>query len=219
MSEKNIFARMSAITSELRAVAKKLKVDTGRGNSYQAVSERDILDAIKPLEAKHGVYSYPFDRQIVESANIETESEYKDKVTKRITYFSRMRTIYRFVNIDDPSDWMDTVVYSEGIDSQDKGSGKAMTYADKYALMKAYKISTGNDPDRAPSPEKPGYYMPPEGDSIICCQICSSQIMDYWDGKAWVKAKRLAARSSDLHSKVLCPECMKLIERKNRETS
>ena len=33
---------------------------------------------------------------------------------------------------------------------------KAMTYADKYALMKAYKISTGDDPDKEASPEK-GY--------------------------------------------------------------
>ena len=30
-----------------------------------------------------------------------------------------------------------------------------MTYADKYALMKAYKISTGDDPDQQePKPEK-----------------------------------------------------------------
>ena len=33
------------------------------------------------------------------------------------------------------------------LDSGDKGDGKAMTYGDKYALMKAYKISTGDDPD------------------------------------------------------------------------
>ena len=30
-------------------------------------------------------------------------------------------------------------------------TGKAMTYADKYALMKAYKIITGDDPDQEPS--------------------------------------------------------------------
>lgn len=29
-----------------------------------------------------------------------------------------------------------------------------MTYADKYALMKAYKITTGDDPDKDASPEK-----------------------------------------------------------------
>ena len=31
-----------------------------------------------------------------------------------------------------------------------------MTYADKYALMKAYKLSTGDDPDKEASPEN-GY--------------------------------------------------------------
>ena len=29
-----------------------------------------------------------------------------------------------------------------------------MTYADKYALLKAYKIVTGEDPDQDPSPDK-----------------------------------------------------------------
>ena len=45
------------------------------------------------------------------------------------------------------------VTFAEGIDAQDKGSGKAMTYGDKYALMKAYKISTGDDPDQNASEE------------------------------------------------------------------
>lgn len=37
------------------------------------------------------------------------------------------------------------------MDAMDKAPGKAMTYADKYALMKAYKISTGDDPDQEAS--------------------------------------------------------------------
>ena len=40
-----------------------------------------------------------------------------------------------------------------GLDTGDKAPGKAMTYADKYALMKAYKLSTGDDPDKDASPE------------------------------------------------------------------
>ena len=37
--------------------------------------------------------------------------------------------------------------------AEDKAPGKAMTYADKYALLKAYKIQTGDDPDAYPSGE------------------------------------------------------------------
>jgi flagellar motility protein MotE (MotC chaperone) len=105
------------------------------------------LDAVKPIEEKHGVYSYPVSREILESHLLESESEFQGKVSKKTTFMTRIKTVYRFVNIDNPTDFIDTVTFAEGIDSQDKGSGKAMTYADKYALMKGYKISTGDDPD------------------------------------------------------------------------
>lgn len=143
----NIYQKMAAVTSELHTVAKNLTVSTGKNNSYKAVSERDIIDAVKPLEVKHGIYSYPCDREIVESQTLESDTEYG----KKTTFFSRIKTIYRFVNVDDPEDYIETVTFAEGVDSQDKGSGKAMTYADKYALMKAYKISTGEDPDQTGS--------------------------------------------------------------------
>ena len=151
MSELNIFQRMAAVTNELQTVAKNLTVSTGRNNSYKAVSERDIIDAVKPLEFKHGIYSYPYDRGVIESQILESEIVSGDSILKKSTFFSRIKTVYRFVNVDDPEDYMDTITFAEGIDSQDKGSGKAMTYADKYALMKAYKISTGEDPDQTGS--------------------------------------------------------------------
>lgn len=148
----NIFQRMSAITAELRTVAKNLDVKAG-GGSYKAVSERDIIDAVKPLEEKYGIYSYPCDREILESEMLENEKTYNGNTTKTTSFFTRIKTTYMFVNVDNPEERITTITFSEGIDPQDKGSGKAMTYADKYALMKAYKISTGDDPDQAPSEE------------------------------------------------------------------
>lgn len=139
----NIYQRMSAITKDLEVVAKNLSVDTGSGKSYKAVSERDIIDAVKPYEAKHGVYSYPFKREIIESQMLEQETKYG----VRTQFYTKLETIYRFVNVDEPSEFIDITSYSVGLDSGDKGDGKAMTYGDKYALMKAYKISTGDDPD------------------------------------------------------------------------
>ena len=162
METKNIFQRMAMITAELQTVAKNLTVPTGGKNSYKAVSERDILDAVKPLEEKHGVYSYPVRRSVIESNLLENASEYTDgrgNVTtkKTTTFMTRIETVYRFVNVDKPDEYIETTTFAEGIDSQDKGSGKAMTYADKYALMKAYKISTGDDPDQDPSNEDNNY--------------------------------------------------------------
>ena len=149
----NIFQRMAAITAELGVVAKNTNVNAGSKNAYKAVSERDILDAVKPLEEKYGVYSYPSNRVILESDTLENEKNYNGNVQKTTSFFTRVQTEYTFLNIDKPEERFTTIVFSEGIDSGDKGSGKAMTYADKYALMKAYKISTGDDPDQNASEE------------------------------------------------------------------
>ena len=153
MEKLNIFQRLALITAELQTIAKNTTVGTGNAK-YKAVSERDILDAVKPLEKEYGVYSYPARRTVLESNILESESTYNNVTTKKTTFMTRIETVYRFVNIDDPEDFIETTTFAEGIDAQDKGSGKAMTYGDKYALMKAYKISTGDDPDQDPSKEE-----------------------------------------------------------------
>lgn len=157
MDEKiNLFQRMLAITNELGTVAKNLDIQQTKTSSYKAVSERDVIDAVKPLEAKYGVFSYPVRREVIESEILESEREYNGNKTKVISKYMRVATTYAFVNVDEPMERLEITSYGDGIDTGDKAPGKAMTYADKYALMKAYKISTGEDPDQEASPES-GY--------------------------------------------------------------
>lgn len=144
----NIYERLSAISYELTTVAKNLEVGVGQAK-YKAVGEADVLRAVKPLEAKYRVYSYPVHRSIIESGEVETKNGVKQ-------LFERMEVVYRFINIDNPSEYIDITTYGDGIDAGDKSVGKAMTYADKYALLKAYKIVTGEDPDQNPSEELKG---------------------------------------------------------------
>lgn len=152
----NIYEKMSRITSELKVVEKGLDVKINNSASYKAVSERDVLDKVKPLEAKYRVFSYPFSRIITAEDKLLKRNENYGKVTETTSFFMRIETVYRFVNIDKPEEYVEINTYGDGIDTGDKAPGKAMTYADKYALMKAYKMSTGDDPDKDPSPEE-GY--------------------------------------------------------------
>jgi hypothetical protein len=152
----NIYEKLSKITAEMGVVEKGLKVQVNKTASYNAVSERDILDTIKPLEEKYRVYSYPIKREVIDRDTLTKESEYNGSITKTNTLFMRLETTYRFVNLDKIDEFVDIITYGDGLDTGDKAPGKAMTYADKYALMKAYKISTGDDPDKEASPEK-GY--------------------------------------------------------------
>lgn len=169
----NIYEKLMCIMKEIPVVVKNLEVQQTRDKTYKAVSERDILDAVKPLEHKYRVYSYPCKREILESHLIESSNTYQGKETKKTSFMSRMETVYRFVNIDDPKQYIETTVFSEGIDAQDKGSGKAMTYADKYALMKAYKISTGDDPDQTASKDE--YYTDEYFDKIVKSKNLSAE--------------------------------------------
>ena len=152
-NELNIYQRLLKITEELKTVEKNLSVPVTKNNSYKAVGERDVLDAVKPLGVKQGGYSYAYDRKIIDSGElVSTRKDYQTNEYHDIKQlYLRLEVTYRFVNVDNPQEYIEIKTYGDGIDTGDKATGKAMTYADKYALLKAYKISTGDDPDQESS--------------------------------------------------------------------
>lgn len=130
----NIFEKLLAITSEITTIAKNLEVKYGT-TSYKAVGEADVLRPVKELEKKYGIYSYPRSRRVIDKGTITNS-----KGTNSL--FMRIETEYCFVNIEKPEEQISVITYGDGVDTQDKAPGKAMTYGDKYALLKAYKIVT-----------------------------------------------------------------------------
>lgn len=147
IKEMNIFEKMLAVENEIQEVKKNLKVGKGTSAEYKAVKEGDVLKAVKPIEKKYGIYSYPFDREILRDERIT----FKNKYGESENFVTRVKVIYRFVNTDKTEEFVDIISYGDGIDSQDKAPGKALTYADKYALLKAYKIETGDDENQKPA--------------------------------------------------------------------
>lgn len=139
----NIFERMRLATDSIATVAKNLNV----AGKYNAVAEGDVLEAVKEAESVFGIYSYPEERELLLQDVVELTER---KIPHMLV---RISTKYRFVNIDKPEESIVVGTYGTGIDSGDKDVGKAMTYADKYALLKAYKIETGADPDKDLSPQ------------------------------------------------------------------
>lgn len=135
----NIYQRMARVTAEMPQISPMPVEVEGNQKPFNAIREKQVLDAIRPLEEKYGIYSYPISRELKTSTSLNG-------------YFvDCVKVTYRFVNVDKPEEYIDMIAYGRGIDSFDKSPGKAMTYSDKYALMKAYKIS-GNDsidPDSA----------------------------------------------------------------------
>ena len=213
----NIYEKMSAITSELNAVVKNLRVGEGR-NSYRATGEADVLAEVKPVEAKYKVYSYPYSRKIIDSEVITTKKTYNGQENESSKFFMRVETVYRFVNAEEPSEFIDITTYGDGIDSGDKAPGKAMTYGDKYALLKAYKIITGDDPDQTPSEDgkvsRGRYPTQPPGPK---CSKCGNEIMPYNDGKTAYTAAQMAEKSKAMFGSPLCAKCSKAAAKEKQE--
>lgn len=146
----NIYEKMNAIEDKIGTIPKNLTVGTGR-YAYKAVAEKDILAAVKEAEKEYRVFSYPVESRVIDSSMLKKDPDEGAKI------FVRIERVYRFVNMDNPEEYVDVKGYGDGIDTLDKAPGKATTYADKYALMKAYKIETGDDLDAHASDDLSGH--------------------------------------------------------------
>ena len=161
----NIYEKMARISAEC-VVIRKMQASDLEVGQYRAVSSGDVLKAVAPLEAKYGIYSFPLDRQR-QTSYMEREVEMPEGAPPRKASFmvDEVATTYRFVNTDNPEEHLDMVSYGTGIDNGEMGIGKAMTYAEKYALLKAYKIRIEDIPAegaQAPSDSIPNSGMQDE---------------------------------------------------------
>jgi hypothetical protein len=122
----NIAQRINAAMADVDYIQKEKK----SGMNYSIVSHDAVTAKVRPILQKHGVVYYPRDMHVEQSGN-------------------RTQAVFtvRFENIDDRSDYIDVATFGYGVDPQDKGPGKAMSYGVKYALLKVLGLETGDDPD------------------------------------------------------------------------
>jgi len=72
---------------------------------------------------------------------------------------------YEIINVEDPSDFIKIAFYAQGMDMGEKGVGKALTYGEKYLILKLFNIPTDvDDPDGQPPPESGKQEEPREDD-------------------------------------------------------
>ena len=122
----NIAQRINAAMAEVDYVQKEKK----QGMNYSIVSHDAVTAKVRPILQGHGVVYYPRNMTVQQNGN-RTEAVFD----------------VRFENIDDRGDFIDVATFGFGVDPQDKGPGKAMSYGVKYALLKVLGLETGDDPD------------------------------------------------------------------------
>lgn len=126
---RNIHQRLLDVMKEVDYIQKDRPIGSGT-NSYMVVTHDAVTAKVRPVLVKHGVIYYPQNLVYVQNGN-RTE----------------LSLDIRFVNAANPADFVSVPTLGYGIDSQDKGPGKAVSYAVKMALLKALGLETGEDAD------------------------------------------------------------------------
>ena len=131
----NIHEKIAAVMKDVRYLSKDGSISYGT-TKYKAISEEKVTSIVRESLLTHGLVIYP----VLQSH-------------KREGSLTTVDVTYRIVNTEDPADAIEVVSSGTGSDTQDKGVGKAMTYAYKYMLLRTFAIPTGEDPDRISSAE------------------------------------------------------------------
>jgi len=145
--KKNIYEKIQAVADAIRYVEKTKVVGTG-SSAYKAVTDGDVLAKVKDAERENRIVSIPVSQELIRSEIIRTASR---EGYEKIMYADIVKMTVEIINLDNTAEKVTVESFGRGLDAGDKGFGKASTYARKYALLNAYKIMTGDDPDEQKS--------------------------------------------------------------------
>ncbi len=142
---------------EVRKAVPYLKKNN-KGYQYKYVSSSQTLEALRGELDKQGLLLVPK----VLDTNVTTETvENTDKygnIKKTTTYFTELKMEFIWINAENPEEKLSCLWYGQGVDiAGEKGVGKALTYAEKYFLLKFFNIATDkDDPDNPPKKDNNG---------------------------------------------------------------
>jgi len=142
---KLITAAIIEVMKEVKGMEKNSKVGTGQ-SSYNGTKDQDVKEVFNDALAKHGLCMIPQD--IEESTQIDRWEEidsYTKAMKARQSVFTKVKVKYLLLHTSGES--LTVCGYGHGVDAQDKGAGKATTYAMKNALLYTFLTPVGKIDD------------------------------------------------------------------------
>jgi len=143
----NIYQRINAIMQEIGYVQKDKK---NSFMNFRYVSHDAVTASLRPFLINHGVV---VTCDIINSDVKEITTGKGEKTDK--AYMTAVTAQVSFINMDNPEDKIVVHSIGQGIDKNDLGPGKAVSYAYKYALLKTLALETGDDPENDGTDYKP----------------------------------------------------------------
>lgn len=138
---KGLALKIYNVMCATEGLKKDLVVGKDTKGAYRAVGEKAVLNMIKPLLIKEKLIIRPIDGTIEDYVN--KTIAYAKEGTRAIT---QIKLFFEITDVE-TGESTQIVGFGNGADSQDKGSGKAFTYAYKTALSKTFMLFSGEDAD------------------------------------------------------------------------
>ncbi|MFC5775131.1 ERF family protein [Ectobacillus antri] len=134
-NEKQLVRKLSEVMNEVKYIQKK---GYNSFHKYRYATESDVAEKIREELAKRNIIMIPsvLSQEAREHTNQRGNREYIVTVMMQFTFYD-----------GDTGEDITFQMGGQGQDAGDKGIYKAMTGAQKYALMKAFMIPTGDDPE------------------------------------------------------------------------
>ncbi|WP_204981791.1 ERF family protein [Mammaliicoccus sciuri] len=151
MSEKklNLFQKIADVKANIDGFTKDTK-----GYNYSYVSGSQVLHSIRNKMEEHNLLFVPH----IKNASYQ-EIEVLVKGQKKPNIIVSLDLIYSWIDADNPTDRFEIPFYAIGHqDDASKALGTALTYSERYLLMKQFNIPT--DEDDADAKQKREIYAP-----------------------------------------------------------
>ena len=133
MDKKNLHQKLIEVRKSVPYLKKE-----NEGYQFKYVSSSQTLGAIREAMDKEGVLLVP---NVVRATLTPKNAEQGQN-------FTQLEMTFTWVNVEAPDDKISCGWYGQGLDSGEKGVGKALTYAEKYFILKFFNIPTDkDDPD------------------------------------------------------------------------
>ncbi|MFK5981510.1 MAG: ERF family protein [Flavobacteriaceae bacterium] len=145
---KKLAEALNSAMTEIKGLEKDMQVGNTNYGGYKGISDYEVKKLYKPIFEKNGLMIIPT------SVNAKTvitrweeKNEYQGKITikQKQSVFTEAETKYLLLHISGES--IELGGYGQGVDPQDKGAGKATTYALKYVLLYLTLTPTGKIDD------------------------------------------------------------------------
>lgn len=133
---KSLSKKMLKIMKEVQFIKKN---GFNEFHKYKYATESDVSAAFSKAMMENGVFMFSsiLDRESIKYTTRGNKDAFLVSVKMQIT----------FVDADSGESFT-SIFYGDGSDADDKAIYKAITGAQKYALMKTFLVETGDDPER-----------------------------------------------------------------------